>query len=156
MVDNHGHGALHALTGSSSWRSRLSYRNATVLLCFFNVVTIILLLQCMFAPSNKKFTKNRYESVQLRYIRESEAIRRAMVPLELIKRVKEIQQEPYIQPETVVQRKAPKQNSASDLSKRLKDLQALNDANSKKGTMTFCCYIPSFCDQERMRSSGIH
>ncbi|BBG92588.1 hypothetical protein Prudu_000364 [Prunus dulcis] len=37
----------------------------------------------------------------LRYVRESEEIRLAMRPLELIKRVKEIQQEVYAKPETV-------------------------------------------------------
>ncbi|XP_011627061.1 uncharacterized protein LOC18444211 isoform X2 [Amborella trichopoda] len=98
---------------------------------FFAFSTLSPLFSCFNACLPLQ-TRNSLKTVQLRYIRESEAIRRAMVPLELIKRVKEIQQEPYIQPETVVQRKAPKQNSASDLSKRLKDLQALNDANSKK------------------------
>lgn len=63
---------------------------------------------------------------------EAEAIRRAMEPLELIKRVKEIQQEVYREPEILVQRKAQKQTAAVDLSKRLQDSRAVNDANSKK------------------------
>uniref|UniRef100_A0A803Q4F3 Uncharacterized protein n=1 Tax=Cannabis sativa TaxID=3483 RepID=A0A803Q4F3_CANSA len=68
---------------------------------------------------------------QLRYIKECEEIRLAMQPFELIKRVKEIQQEAYAEPETVQQKDA-KQTAAADLSKRLKDLRSINDANSLK------------------------
>ena len=46
--------------------------------------------------------------------------------------VKEIQQGVYVEPETV-QEKDAKQTAAAGLSKRLKDLRALNDANSLKG-----------------------
>lgn len=54
-----------------------------------------------------------------------------MRPLELIKRVKEIQQEAYAKPETVKE-KDTKQTVAGDLSKRLKDLRSVNDATSFK------------------------
>lgn len=47
--------------------------------------------------------------------------------------MKEIQQEAYKEPETLVPHKAAKKTAAVDLSKRLQDLRALNDANSKKG-----------------------
>ncbi|KAL6292326.1 hypothetical protein ACE6H2_000468 [Prunus campanulata] len=67
----------------------------------------------------------------LRYVRESEEIRLALRPLELIKRVKEIQQEAYAKPETV-QEKDTKQTVAGDLSKRLKDMRSVNDATSFK------------------------
>ncbi|XP_057991986.1 uncharacterized protein LOC110641063 isoform X1 [Hevea brasiliensis] len=69
--------------------------------------------------------------VQLRYIKESEEIRLAMQPWALIKRVKEIEQEAYAEPE-VVQQKDKKQTAAVDLSKRLKDLRSINDAASLK------------------------
>lgn len=52
---------------------------------------------------------------------------------DLFIQVREIQQEGYREPEMVVQRQAPKKTAAADLSKRLQDLRALNDANSKKG-----------------------
>ncbi|KDO52271.1 hypothetical protein CISIN_1g045429mg [Citrus sinensis] len=65
------------------------------------------------------------------YIKESEELRLAMQPLELIKRVREIQQEAYQEPKTVVQ-KDIKQTAAVDLSKRLKDLRSANDAASIK------------------------
>ncbi|KAA8548894.1 hypothetical protein F0562_000578 [Nyssa sinensis] len=73
------------------WRARLSFRNATIVVCFFNLITVLFLLQSFFfASSNRKFATNQPNSVQLRYIKESEEIRRAMEPLELIKRVREI------------------------------------------------------------------
>ncbi|EEF34005.1 conserved hypothetical protein [Ricinus communis] len=54
-----------------------------------------------------------------------------MQPWKLIKRVKEIEQEAYVEQETVQQKDA-KQTAAVDLSKRLKDFRAINDAASLK------------------------
>ncbi|KAE8076134.1 hypothetical protein FH972_014800 [Carpinus fangiana] len=54
-----------------------------------------------------------------------------MQPLELIKRVREIEQEVYAEPETL-QQKDTKQTAAVDLSKRLNDLRSFNDASSLK------------------------
>ncbi|XLU70592.1 hypothetical protein S245_029645, partial [Arachis hypogaea] len=80
------------------------------------------------------------------YIKESEEIRLAMLPLELIKRgfasllrgceferrnVREIEQDVYTESETA-QKKDSKQTAAVDLSKRLKDTCSLNDAASLK------------------------
>ncbi|KAG2403176.1 uncharacterized protein HKW66_Vig0184620 [Vigna angularis] len=73
---------------------------------------------------------------QLRYIKESEEIRLALLPVELIKRVKEIEHEVYTEPETA-QKKDTKQTAAVDLSKRLKDFHSLNDATSLKGVSLF-------------------
>ncbi|GLT76800.1 hypothetical protein SLA2020_484380 [Shorea laevis] len=116
-----------------SWRMRLSFRNATVVMCFLNVVSALLLLQGFIssASSRSKISVSQYNSAQSRYIKESEEIRLAMQPLELIKRVREIEQEVYAEPETV-QQKDTKQTAAVDLSKRLNDLRSLNDAGSLK------------------------
>ncbi|KAG5387547.1 hypothetical protein IGI04_039017 [Brassica rapa subsp. trilocularis] len=69
---------------------------------------------------------------QLRYIKEAEEIRLAMQPLDLIKRVREIEQEGTGGQETEQQ----KQNTAVDLSKRLKDfassLKALEEWRKRK------------------------
>ena len=46
--------------------------------------------------------------------------------------MREIEQEVYAQPDTV-QQKDSKQTAAVDLSKRLKDFRAINDASSLKG-----------------------
>ncbi|EOY06232.1 Uncharacterized protein TCM_021033 isoform 2, partial [Theobroma cacao] len=78
-----------------------------------------------------KLSSNQPNSVEFNYIKESEEIRLALQPLELIKRVKEIQQEAYAEQETVQPNDA-KQTAAVDLSKRLKDFRSLNDAASLK------------------------
>ncbi|XP_059448658.1 uncharacterized protein LOC132179883 [Corylus avellana] len=116
-----------------AWRMRLSFRNATVAVCFLNVVAALLLIQGFIssASSRSKISASQFNSAQFRYIKESEEIRLAMQPLELIKRVREIEQEVYAEPETV-QQKDTKQTAAVDLSKRLNDLRSLNDASSLK------------------------
>ncbi|XP_013601890.1 PREDICTED: uncharacterized protein LOC106309410 [Brassica oleracea var. oleracea] len=70
-------------------------------------------------------------AAQLRYIKEAEEIRLAMQPLDLIKRVREIEQEGTGGQETELE-KDVKQNTAVDLSKRLKEFRLLNDASSLK------------------------
>ncbi|KAI9094789.1 hypothetical protein K1719_026595 [Acacia pycnantha] len=115
------------------WRMKFSFRNATILVCFFNVVVALFLIQGFIAST---YTRNKPSSThsnsgQLSYIKQSEDIRLAMVPLELIKRVKEIEQEAYRGPEKV-QQKDTRQTAAVDLSKRLKDFRSLNDAASLK------------------------
>ncbi|XP_004497817.1 uncharacterized protein [Cicer arietinum] len=110
---------------------RFSFKNATILVCFLNIITAIFLLHGFLTSPytrNKLSTANS-NSAQLSYIKESEEIRLAMLPLELIKRVKEIEQEGYTEPETA-QKKETKQTAAVDLSKRLKDFRSVNDASS--------------------------
>ncbi|XP_030477099.1 uncharacterized protein LOC115694116 [Syzygium oleosum] len=111
-----------------SWRMRFSFRNATLFVCFLNVVAALFLLQGFFTSFSASSRSARSNSAMLRYIKECEEIRLSMQPLALIKRVKEIQQEAYTEPETV----QPKQTAAIDLSKRLKDFRSFNDAASVK------------------------
>ncbi|KAF5452341.1 hypothetical protein F2P56_027348 [Juglans regia] len=115
-----------------SWRV-FSFKNTTIVVCFLNAVAALLLLQNFFslASSRYRISTSQFTSEQIQYIKESEGIRLAMQPLELIKRVMEIEQEAYAKPETV-QQKDPKQTVAIDLSKRLKDFRSLNDAGSLK------------------------
>ncbi|KAF3457533.1 hypothetical protein FNV43_RR02191 [Rhamnella rubrinervis] len=146
------------MEGQQAWKPRLSFKNATILVCLMNLVTVLLLLQGFLSSASSSRSKfstsefnsgfllgeiklltcrasvSKYEdqsSVQQKYIRESEEIRLAMQPLDLIKRVREIQKEVYMEPETV-QEKDSKQTAAAGLSKRLKDLHSLNDAASLK------------------------
>ncbi|XP_040988974.1 uncharacterized protein LOC121236594 [Juglans microcarpa x Juglans regia] len=116
-----------------SWRVRFSFRNATIVVCFLNVVAALLLLQNFFSSASSRYriSTSQFTSEQSQYIKESEEIRLAMQPLELIKRVMEIEQEAYAKPE-MVQQKDTKQTAAVDLSKRLKDFRSLNDAGSLK------------------------
>ncbi|ESW17346.1 hypothetical protein PHAVU_007G231900 [Phaseolus vulgaris] len=114
-------------------RLRFSFRSATMVVCFLNVITVIFLLHNFLtsAYTRNKFSYANSYSAQVSYIKESEEIRLAMLPVELIKRVREIEQEVYTEPETA-QKKDTKQTAAVDLSKRLKDFHSLNDASSLK------------------------
>ncbi|KAJ0245103.1 Uncharacterized protein HA466_0185880 [Hirschfeldia incana] len=109
------------------WRMRLlSFKNATIALTLVNLLIFLFLLQGFFTSSSRRLL-----SAQLRYVKEAEEIRLSMQPLELIKRVREIEQESSGGQETE-QEKDVKQNTAVDLSKRLKDFRSLNDASSLK------------------------
>ncbi|XP_020596217.1 uncharacterized protein LOC110036170 [Phalaenopsis equestris] len=117
------------MEGLPWWRMRLSYRNATIVLCFLNVVAAVFLLRGFFSFADKRIARaNKSDIARTRYIMESEQIRRSMEPMDLIKRIKEIEEEAYTEPggET---KQVPKQTAAVDLSKRLNDLRAMNDAN---------------------------
>ncbi|KAK4405998.1 hypothetical protein Sango_0606300 [Sesamum angolense] len=165
------------------WRavkSRLSYKNATVVVCLCNVITALLLLQGFFGSSSSKFASphkdecgefaGEYRKImqhngkideslsffvfsfilniedegnrvmpsgfdvsywKFRYIKESEDIRRTMVPLDLIKRVREIRQEVYVETEQI-QQKDVKQTAAVDLISRLNNFRSNSDAGSMK------------------------
>lgn len=69
-------------------------------------------------------------------------MRRAMEPVDLIKRVKEIEQEAYGEHGMSTQEDA-KQTAAVDLSKRLKDLRQGNDGSSPKGYSIHLSLFPS-------------
>ncbi|XP_021721539.1 uncharacterized protein LOC110689119 [Chenopodium quinoa] len=114
-----------------SWKLRFSFKNATIIVCLFNLVTALFLLQGFFSPySSRRFPPDHSNSVQLRYVKESDELRRAMQPLELIRRVREIERESYAEPETV-QHTETKQTAAVDLSKRL-NARTFTDAASIK------------------------
>lgn len=115
------------------WRMmRFSFRNATIVVCLFNLLCALLLLQgFLSASSNRKLASNQLDAGLLRHMKESEEMRRAMEPLELMKRVREIEQEAYGEPETF-QQKVTKQTAAVDLSKRLKGSLSSGDAATLK------------------------
>ncbi|XP_068657937.1 uncharacterized protein [Aristolochia californica] len=113
-----------------SWRLRFSFRNATIVVCLFNLAAVFLLIQGFLGGSGRKTSEDVL--AHRRYIMEAEGLRRAMEPLELIKRVREIKEEAYTDPETSEQENVPRKTAAVDLSKRLQDFRILNDANSKK------------------------
>ncbi|KAL9364181.1 hypothetical protein Peur_042054 [Populus x canadensis] len=120
-----------------SWRLRLSFKNATIVMTVLNIITVLFLLKgFLSSPStrNNKLAPDSFNSVELSYIKESEEMRLALQPWKLIKRclqIKEIEQEAYAEPETV-QHKDMKQTAAVDLSKRLQDIRSVNDVSSFK------------------------
>ncbi|GAB2295324.1 hypothetical protein Dimus_029496 [Dionaea muscipula] len=114
-----------------SWKMRYSFKNATIMVCSFNVAIAIFLVQKFLFPSSSRNSSNHPDSVRLRYIKESEEIRQAMMPLELIRRVREIELEVNAKPE-MVQQKDTKQTAALDLSKRFNNVRSFSYPASMK------------------------
>uniref|UniRef100_A0A0D9VMN1 Uncharacterized protein n=1 Tax=Leersia perrieri TaxID=77586 RepID=A0A0D9VMN1_9ORYZ len=125
------------MDAQAPWRagasaSRISYKNATIAVCAINILATALLLRNYFSSWPRiAGGGDRFDSAQLRFIWESEELRRAMEPVDLIRRVKEIEQEAYGEHGMTTQEDA-KQTAAVDLSKRLQDLRAGNDGSSQK------------------------
>ncbi|KAJ8547165.1 hypothetical protein K7X08_010751 [Anisodus acutangulus] len=108
------------------WRLRWSFKNATIIVTLFNMITALFLLHTFFSSSSYT-TPSSVE----RYMKEAEEIRRAMLPVELIKRVKEIQKEANVEPDPVLQKDA-KQTAAVDLISRLNNYRSYSDSGSVK------------------------
>ncbi|XP_057772353.1 uncharacterized protein LOC130991917 isoform X2 [Salvia miltiorrhiza] len=114
---------------SRAVKSRLSYKNATILVCLFNITTVLLLLHgFLYSPSPKSPISNK---ALYRHIKESEDIRRALIPHDLIKRVREIGEGVYVETEQM-QQKDVKQTAAVDLISRLNNFRSYSDAGSNK------------------------
>ncbi|KAL2506507.1 hypothetical protein Adt_22128 [Abeliophyllum distichum] len=101
----------------------LSYKNATIVVCLFNIITALLLLQGFL-----NFPSSSHKALY-RHIKESEDIRRSMVPKDLIKRVREIEKEAYVESQPVPKKDA-KQTAAADLISRLNNFHSNSDAGS--------------------------
>ncbi|KAL3812403.1 hypothetical protein ACJIZ3_013671 [Penstemon smallii] len=110
-------------------RSYLSYKNATIFVCLLNIITVLLLLQSFFFSSSSKFASS--QKALNRHIKESEEIRRTMVPVDLIKRVREIRREVNVESDQV-QQKDLKQTAAVDLISRLNNFRSNSDSGSLK------------------------
>ncbi|CAH9091774.1 unnamed protein product [Cuscuta epithymum] len=110
------------------WKKlRWSYRNATILVSSLNLIAALFLLQNVFfsaSPSTKSTSVERY-------IKESEEIRLAMLPVDLIKRVKEIENEAYIEAEPA-EHKDAKQGAAVNLVSRINNFRSYSDASGIK------------------------
>ncbi|KAL6519842.1 hypothetical protein OROMI_032736 [Orobanche minor] len=111
-----------------SVKSRLSYKNATFVVCLLNIITLLLFLQGFFPYSSSKFASS--QKALYRHMKECEDIRRAMVPVDLIKRVREIGQD--VDVETELQQKDVKQTAAVDLITRLNNFRSNSDPGSMK------------------------
>ncbi|KAL2530266.1 hypothetical protein Fot_23463 [Forsythia ovata] len=101
----------------------LSYKNATIIVCLFNIITALLLLQGFL-----NFPSSSHKALY-RHMKESEDIRRSMVPKDLIKRVREIEEEAYVETQPVPKKDA-KQTAAADLISRLNNFHSNSDAGS--------------------------
>nr|GMD59809.1 Translation initiation factor IF-2 like [Ipomoea batatas] len=112
------------------WKLRWSYRYATILVSLFNLIAALFLLQSFFFSASPSTKSNSVE----RYIRESEEIRRTMMPVNLIKRVKEIENEAYIEAEPL-EHKDVKQGAAVDLITRMNNIRSYSEASGMKGNI---------------------
>ncbi|KAH0634314.1 hypothetical protein KY289_037265 [Solanum tuberosum] len=118
------------------WRLRWSFKNATIIVTFFNIIAALFILHSFFSSSSSSSSSSSTtpSSVE-RYITEAEEIRRAMLPVELIKRVKEIQKEGHVEPDPLQQKDA-KQTAAVDLISRLNNYRSYSDSGSVKDSKT--------------------
>nr|XP_043610579.1 uncharacterized protein LOC122582272 [Erigeron canadensis] len=105
----------------------ISFRNATIIVCFFNLITVLFLIHTFISPPSKPSN----DLVLLKYIKESEELRLALEPAELIKRVREIEREAREEVETG-QEKDAKQSAALDLISRLNNHRSYSDADNQK------------------------
>ncbi|KAL7105631.1 hypothetical protein ACP275_07G055900 [Erythranthe tilingii] len=112
-----------------SVKSRLSFRNATIIVCLFNSITVLILLQGFFFSSSSNIVSSN--KALHRHIKECEEIRRAMVPVDLIRRVREITEDEYVGTEET-EAKDVKQTAAMDLVSRLNNYRSYSDSGSTK------------------------
>ncbi|XP_051127554.1 uncharacterized protein LOC127249005 [Andrographis paniculata] len=117
------------------WRavkSRLTYKNATLVVCLCNVIAALFLLHCVFFhPSSSRSAVS--QKALLRHMKESEDIRRSMVPVDLIRRVREIREEEHAEAEEIQQKDVKvKQTAAVDLISRLNNFRSYSDPGSVK------------------------
>lgn len=108
---------------------RCSFKQITILLCVFNVLVILLLLQSLLTPLFERHAsyQSHRSPEQLKYIKDAEEIRRAMEPVDLIKRVKQIQLESESGVQSQSEKEILRQKQATELSKRLTDLRSSSD-----------------------------
>ncbi|XP_071721381.1 uncharacterized protein [Rutidosis leptorrhynchoides] len=106
--------------------SRFSFRNATIIVCFFNLITALFLIHGFLSNPNRIG-----DSAVRKYIEESEELRRSLEPAELIKRIREIEREGRDEVESV-QEKDGKQSAALDLISRLNNHRSYSDADNQK------------------------
>ncbi|XP_073030149.1 uncharacterized protein [Primulina eburnea] len=111
-------------------RSRISYKNATIVVCLLNIVSALILLQGFLFPSPSSRLASSNKALY-RNIKESEDIRRSMVPVDLIRRVREIGKDMSVETESVKQ-KDVKQTAAEDLISKLNNFRSYSDVGNVK------------------------
>ncbi|XP_073126743.1 uncharacterized protein [Henckelia pumila] len=126
-------GKMEKLQQQQYWRavrSLLSYKNATIVVCLLNIVSALILLQGFLFPSPSSRLASSSKALY-RNIKESEDIRRSMVPVDLIRRVREIRKDVSVESEPVKQ-KDVKQTAAEDLISRLNNFHSYSDVGNVK------------------------
>ncbi|XP_073307001.1 uncharacterized protein [Primulina huaijiensis] len=111
-------------------RSLISYKNATIVVCLLNIISALILLQGFLFPSPSSRLASSNKALY-RNIKESEDIRRSMVPVDLIRRVREIGKDMSVETESVKQ-KDVKQTAAEDLISKLNNFRSYSDVGNVK------------------------
>ncbi|XP_075478401.1 uncharacterized protein LOC142519330 isoform X2 [Primulina tabacum] len=111
-------------------RSLISYKNATIVVCLLNIISALILLQGFLFPSPSSRLDSSNKALY-RNIKESEDIRRSMVPVDLIRRVREIGKDVSVETESVKQ-KDVKQTAAEDLISKLNNFRSYSEAGNVK------------------------
>ncbi|XP_075478400.1 uncharacterized protein LOC142519330 isoform X1 [Primulina tabacum] len=113
-------------------RSLISYKNATIVVCLLNIISALILLQGFLFPSpSSRLDSSNKGTALYRNIKESEDIRRSMVPVDLIRRVREIGKDVSVETESVKQ-KDVKQTAAEDLISKLNNFRSYSEAGNVK------------------------
>eukprot|EP00252_Welwitschia_mirabilis_P014774 TRINITY_DN3275_c0_g1_i5.p1 TRINITY_DN3275_c0_g1~~TRINITY_DN3275_c0_g1_i5.p1 ORF type:complete len:117 (+),score=22.71 TRINITY_DN3275_c0_g1_i5:131-481(+) len=104
----------------------LSLKNITIAVSVFNLVGVVLLLHSIFL---RHYSRNQpqFEEEQLRYIEDAARTRYAMEPVDLIKRVKQIQMESEDGTHIESREEILREHQATELSKRLNDAKNPSD-----------------------------
>ncbi|KAJ7555163.1 hypothetical protein O6H91_05G024600 [Diphasiastrum complanatum] len=124
--------------GTAVDRMRCSYKKATIIMCTINVVAALYILHNLFHPLYQQQSalggnnydgdlSGKYSPEKLKRIKEAQEARLAVEPLELMKRVKEIQLEADLELSRDKEAKAARQRVASELAQRLKELKEINN-----------------------------
>ncbi|KAG0593560.1 hypothetical protein M758_1G331200 [Ceratodon purpureus] len=137
---------------SGDWTGglRCSYRRATFILCTSNILVALFMLHAALtpvyydsssspAPSGIGASSNGLEGVvvqtkeELERIEDSNRLRRELLPVHLIERVKEIQEETELEINRTAVLNLARQKVALELANRLRELKLSNDQATQKG-----------------------
>nr|GMD62927.1 transmembrane protein, putative [Ipomoea batatas] len=109
------------------WKLRWSYRNATILVSLFNLIAALFLLQNFFFSASPSTKSNSGSPLLF----QQSYLKLKGIYVNLIKRVKEIENEAYIEVEPL-EHKDVKQGAAVDLITRMNNIRSYSEASGMK------------------------
>ncbi|BBN09936.1 hypothetical protein MPTK1_4g23870 [Marchantia polymorpha subsp. ruderalis] len=132
-------------------KRRCSYKRATALICAVNVVAALYVLHGLFSPRYNQIPHSvplarlktplrngtaplvmKYTKEEVQRIKEAHEARRAAEPLDLMRRVKEIQLESVKEAAKDKEAETTKQKVAADLAQRLRELRGNTNPHSQQ------------------------
>ncbi|EFJ24806.1 hypothetical protein SELMODRAFT_414240 [Selaginella moellendorffii] len=122
--------------GSGERSVKCSYRRVTMLICTVNLIAVLYVLHSLLGPRYLSSSlasvargghATKYSEEELQKIRESLEARKAVEPHELMRRVKEIQDEADSDVSRTKEIGNARQRAADVLAQRLKELKEVNN-----------------------------